>query len=494
MVTYAFRHLTLPSYLPVINPSGQLRTPGHEAKPGAHPPLGSSHFDPRITIVSNPPHPDNVRLTITNENPPSDFRPPIDSKVPDLISGGPSLTPEAAKFSLPPPERADNSTPKKPDATPPPKALETRDLAPPLRPAAPFQPSPPRELVSKLFGIPAPHLEVPSPPPAKDATPPAAETAPPPAQPTRQESSHPAAEAPPPQPPDNKSGTASPSDTQKPAGGPKIMALSVDPVPLKDLTAIPAGVTAGAFSISPSGTMQGAPGGAPGAPPDAGKGDQGPAADDPVPAGNGSGSTGGGGQSRSTPTSSASPMISVSGRAGATGISAGTLAPLKAEDLVYPVYPETLKARTPSIVVSSGSWGGGGLRVYGVLHGGKIYTVYFSMPGKNWILQYCTREIPAPVDTASRVVQIHIQPPVAPPAPVELFDFHRPISPPDPANSLIILHGIMHEDGSVSDLAVLQGLDAMSDAAACAAFSRWKFKPAQRAGTPVALEILVGIP
>ncbi len=59
---------------------------------------------------------------------------------------------------------------------------------------------------------------------------------------------------------------------------------------------------------------------------------------------------------------------------------------------------------------------------------------------------------------------------------------------------MIVLHGIIHEDGSVSDLTVLQGLDPTSDAAARAAFSRWKFKPALRAGTPVALEILVGIP
>ena len=59
---------------------------------------------------------------------------------------------------------------------------------------------------------------------------------------------------------------------------------------------------------------------------------------------------------------------------------------------------------------------------------------------------------------------------------------------------MIVLHGVIHEDGSVSDLVVVQGLDPVSDAAAYAAFSRWKFKPALRAGTPVSVEILVGIP
>lgn len=129
-----------------------------------------------------------------------------------------------------------------------------------------------------------------------------------------------------------------------------------------------------------------------------------------------------------------------------------------------------------------------------MLHGDKIYTVYFSMPGKNWTLQYCARENPPQVDAASRVVQIHIQPPLVPPAPIAQFDFHRPAEQQDSAHTTIILHGIIHEDGLVSDLVVLQGLDPISNAAACAAFSRWKFKPALRAGAPVAVEILVGIP
>jgi hypothetical protein len=147
------------------------------------------------------------------------------------------------------------------------------------------------------------------------------------------------------------------------------------------------------------------------------------------------------------------------------------------------------------MVVSSGSFGGGGLRIFGVLHGDRIYTVYVAMPGKSWILQYCAQEKTTQVDDASRTVQIQIQPPLTPPAALEQFDFHRPPrEQPDPANSIIILHGIIHEDGSVGDLTVLQGLDPISNAAASAAFMRWKFKPALRAGTAVALEILMGIP
>jgi hypothetical protein len=59
---------------------------------------------------------------------------------------------------------------------------------------------------------------------------------------------------------------------------------------------------------------------------------------------------------------------------------------------------------------------------------------------------------------------------------------------------MIILHGNIHVDGTVSDLSVIQGLDPISNAAAILAFGRWKFKPALRSGAPVALEVLIGIP
>jgi hypothetical protein len=92
------------------------------------------------------------------------------------------------------------------------------------------------------------------------------------------------------------------------------------------------------------------------------------------------------------------------------------------------------------------------------------------------------------------VVQIRMQPLLTPPAALEQFDFHRPTVQQEAGRALIILHGFIREDGTVSDLQTVQGLDAISDAAARAAFSRWKFKPALRDGAPVALEILVGIP
>jgi hypothetical protein len=271
------------------------------------------------------------------------------------------------------------------------------------------------------------------------------------------------------------------------------MALSVSPVPLTDLSAIPGGRHEGLFSISPAGKVAGSPGGVPGGSPGAGEGGHGPGGDKSLAVGNGKGVPGGGGSGHLSSGPTGNPTVSISGPSGGTGITAGTLPPLKPEDLVYPVKPETPKAHAPTIVVSSSSFGGGGLRIFGVLHGDKIYTVYFAMPGRNWILQYCAHGNPLQVDAASRVVEFHIQPPLTPPAAIEQLDFHRPPAT-DPANVRYVLHGIVHVDGSVSDLTVVEGVDALSNAAAILAFSRWKFKPALRAGVPVELEILVGIP
>jgi hypothetical protein len=439
LVVYEFRWLSLPDYLPVVHPPGPGGSPGRGAKPGPRARLGSTRFDPRITIISNPPHPDNFRQTIQNAAAPSDLRPPADLRVPDLIlgsSGGP--------------------------ARPSPKSVVPTP-----------GPLPPLELASKLPAISAPRLVVPLAP----------------LQPEVQKATSPAAEASPaPQPPNTKAETPVAADTEKRPEAPKLTTLSVDPVRLKDLTSLPPGNREGAFSISPAGAQPGTPGGVTGAPPAVGKGGGGPGGDRSVAVGKGA--AGGGGPGSSV----TSPSLSVTGRAGLAGIPAGTLAPLEPEALVYPVNAAALKLRAPGVVVSSGPGGGGGLRIYGVLHAEKIYTVFLPMPGKNWILQYCAHDDAPKPAHASRVVQIHLQPLLTPPRALDQFDFHRPPVDQVPADAMIILHGLIRADGTVGNLEVLQGLEQTINDAAPAAFAHWKFTPALRAGSPVAVEILVGIP
>lgn len=464
LVVYEFRRLSLPDYLPTVHPPGPGGSPGRGARPGPRARLGSTHFDPRITIISNPPHPDNFRQTIQNPAAPSGLRTPADLRVPDLIMGGSAPIAETARPSPPP------------KAAVPAPAAEHESMIPASKPVtlAPA-PIPPPELALKLPAIPAPRLEVPPAPPqpeVKKATNPMPEASPAPAT----------------QPSDTKAGTTIAADTEKRPEAPKLTTLSVNPVPLKDFTSLPLGNSEGAFSISPAGAQPGSPGGVAGAPPDVGKGGGGPGGDKSVAVGKGE--AGGGGPGSSV----TSPSLSVTGRAGLAGIPAGTLAPLQPEALVYPVNAATLKLRAPGVVVSSGPGGGGGLRVYGVLHAEKIYTIYLPMPGKNWILQYCAHDDPPKPAPASRVVQIHLQPLLTPPRVLDQFGFHRPPVTPDPPDALIILHGLIRADGAVGNLEVFRGLEPTIDAAALAAFARWKFTPALRAGSPVAVEILVGIP
>jgi hypothetical protein len=150
------------------------------------------------------------------------------------------------------------------------------------------------------------------------------------------------------------------------------------------------------------------------------------------------------------------------------------------------------------MVVTAGPTGGGGLQVYGVLKGGKIYTIYLPMPGRNWVLQYCVHDDPASnrQAQASQGIQIRLDPGIVPPSAEEQFDFQRPPLSQSATNGkeMIILQGIIREDGSVGELKVLHGLVAAVDQSAVAAFSRWKFKPALRSDKPVAVEVLVGIP
>ncbi len=148
------------------------------------------------------------------------------------------------------------------------------------------------------------------------------------------------------------------------------------------------------------------------------------------------------------------------------------------------------------MLVTAGPAGGGGLHLYGVLKGGKIYTVYLPMPGRNWILQYCTRDDPDPSQLRPHSsIEVRLGPGLVPPFAEEQFDFHRPPLSKDRAKDTIILRGVIREDGSVGELEILQGVvEKISDQAALAAFGRWKFKPALREGKPVTIEILVGIP
>jgi hypothetical protein len=171
------------------------------------------------------------------------------------------------------------------------------------------------------------------------------------------------------------------------------------------------------------------------------------------------------------------------------------------EKLLAPVLPATVyavpastKLRRAPLVVSTGPIGGGGIDAYGALSCGKVYTIFLPMPGKSWVLQYCAHQAGEAQagQTNSGVVQVEAG--LVPPSADQQFDFHRLTIPEKDADKMIILRGLIDKDGSLSDVHVYRGVLPEMDSSAAIAFSNWKFKPAMRAGLPIGVDVLVGIP
>jgi transposase-like protein len=441
IIYYNLKKIRLAQLFPNVTPSGPRGKSGRGIH-SEHPPvLGSSATHPQMTIVLNLPRPDNNRQTILQLPSPPDLRIPEELRVPDVLPGNPSA-PAKPRFEFhATAAEAKQTKPKNVQIPEPPKIpLASAELT----------------LLETIVNNSKPRL--PLPPPSSPLAP-------------KEESGQAAG---------NRGlygGEDGPGDS---AG---IFSISVDPANTSQL-ALPPGNRFGSFTISPVGPQPGSPGGTTTGDPLGGRGGAGSGGD-------GIGTGDGGGEGRGAGTNT---VLSIAGGArGGNGPNNQALVlAFSPESLVYAV-PPTTRMRSPALVISAGPTGGGGLQAYGALRGGKIYTVYLGMSGRPWILQYC--EVPNPTSpppSQSRVIQI--EPPLVPPEPKEKFDFHRLLVPIDKKNALIVLRGIIREDGSVDHLSVFQGIDSEMDRTALVAFGKWKFTPASRGGKPVAIEILIGIP
>jgi hypothetical protein len=273
------------------------------------------------------------------------------------------------------------------------------------------------------------------------------------------------------------------------AGG--IVVMSAQPAPFSQLATLAQGNRYGAIAIAPSKPGPGSPGGKPnsaGAPAASGAGAGGDAS-----VGAGTGNSGGGGAGPELPQRASFSAVGGSGTSG--GVDAnGLLAPV----LPAAVFPVTIapKLRHAPLVISAGPMGGGGLDVYGALTCGKVYSIFLSMPGKNWALQYCAHEASGAPATAAPATAgvVQMRAGIVPPTPEQQFDFRRLPVPDKDGDKLIILQGMIGADGSVGSVRVFRGVLPEMDAEAAQAFGKWKFKPATRGGAPVVLDVLVGVP
>lgn len=270
-----------------------------------------------------------------------------------------------------------------------------------------------------------------------------------------------------------------------------LLVLGANPAPPGSSMHMPRGNRYGEFSVSLLGGASGVPSG-PGGPAMGGGGNgssgAATAADKGAGSGNGAASgTVGGGNGNSA-------LAAFGPATGGTSSGEGILPPWQVKDLVYPV-AKAVKLPSINLIVTAPPVGGGGLKAYGVLNCSAIYTIYLSMPGKPWVLQYCQSRPTAAAMPASAGQHAHFGPALAPPWALAQFDFHRPPIAAYKRDQTIMLHGIIGKDGAVRDLKIYQGVSAIADQAALTAFGQWKFHPATGPdGKPTAVEVLVGIP
>ena len=123
----------------------------------------------------------------------------------------------------------------------------------------------------------------------------------------------------------------------------------------------------------------------------------------------------------------------------------------------------------------------------------KFYAMTLNMPnlnsaGGSWVIRFAELngsekngnenkgELSAPVATQK----------VDPAYPMELMRRN--------VHGTVTLYAVIRNDGSVTDVRVLRGVDDSLDEFARAALSRWRFRPATKNGSPVALEAVIMIP
>src|SRR5208282_713591 len=405
--------------LPRIAPRGPGGHPGDPARQISIAPQGSTVAHRSLTIISKPVHPDNRRQTIIQPSSPPDLRIKTDLKTPNIITGNPAVVPRPQIQFNPNASKPVVQNQKQVDAATPTVATSA---------AVPLLSAP----VSTVLQA---HLAVPLPASSSRPVIPGSGGA------------------------AGRSGAAVSSEED----GSGLVIISTDPSEGNSSVALPPGNRWGDFSIAAGGGGPGAPGGAGSGNGDKSGGGNGTGGD--ASTGGGRGDSGGGGGN-----SGSNGSLSVNG----TGKNSGGSFSLEASPIVaamvYPVL-QGIVLRKNALVVSSGPMGGGGLGVYGALHCGKIFTVFLSMPGKAWTLQYCQAGAEAgKSSTPAHPSVVQLDAGLTPPEAESRFDFQRlPVSV-DKLHKLIVLKGEIREDGTVERIQVYRGLVPQMDEAARLAF------------------------
>ena len=123
-----------------------------------------------------------------------------------------------------------------------------------------------------------------------------------------------------------------------------------------------------------------------------------------------------------------------------------------------------------------------------VFAGRKIYSMQMNMPnltsaGGSWIIRFAElSEKPGPGDLSTPVATNKVDPAYPPQLMREQVE------------GTVVLYAIIHADGTVGEVRVLEGFQDQLDENARVALMRWHFRPAMKNGLPVELEAVVQIP
>lgn len=454
-----------PRDLPAIAPRKSAPAPAKAAAPKAPEPPKVDAFHPRQTIASTPLKPNHPRQTL--------IQPDAPPEAPKILPQLPNIVEWAA------------STPNRPRLQ-----ISRRDLAK-------LRPRQVRRVPAAEMVVPdAPNMELragelniasstaANPRPAMPMVPQSVPVAGP-----------------------REVGDAAMAAPDVPAAGPSgsgvrsIVALSATPAPPAPNIEIPLGNTAAQFLISPEGPR---PGGSPAAGSGNGNGNGGTHTGDGGGSGSASGTGSGGSGAGAGP-----PGVSISPSRETTSTVAGPAAPAgvlptrpipKSSGKSSRIMPGTRSPRAgdaPALPTT-----GGALENYNpsappeaVLGPKRIYTLHVNMPNLtsftgSWVLRFAELDGQAN-QGASRALPQDLSTPV----PVSKVDPRYPPALRDArVEGDVVLYAIIRKDGSVDSVQVLRSVEPQLDRNAMDALLQWKFRPADRAGTPVDLEAVITIP
>ena len=125
-----------------------------------------------------------------------------------------------------------------------------------------------------------------------------------------------------------------------------------------------------------------------------------------------------------------------------------------------------------------------------VFGGRKYYSMALNMPnltsaGSSWIIRFAEMN-PQPGSAGESVS--------APEALSKVDPAYPPTLMRDRVEGTVVLYAVIHSDGTVGEIRVLQGVDDTLDENARDALRKWHFRPGTKNGAPVDLEAVIKIP